>query len=100
MRATKADIIWINEEEEKVKGLIDFHYHELRHTAGSFLARAGVHPKAQQKIMGHSDIAMNLKYSHFAKEDIATAMLLLEDELCMSVPECQKSVKNFNPTLN
>ncbi len=61
---------------------------------------AGVHPKAQQKIMGHSDIAMTLKYSHFAKEDLANAMLLLEDELCMSVPECQNSDNNFNPTLN
>ena len=56
--------------------------------------------KAQQKIMGHSDIAMTLKYSHFAKEDLANAMLLLEDELCMSVPECNKSATNFNPTLN
>ena len=44
--------------------------------------------------MGHSDIAMTMKYSHFAKEDLANAMLLLEDELCMSVPECQKSDKN------
>jgi hypothetical protein len=59
-----------------------------------------VHPKAQQKIMGHSDIAMTLKYSHFAPEDLANAMLLLEDELCMSVPECQKSDRNSNPTLN
>ena len=61
---------------------------------------AGVHPKAQQKIMGHSDIAMTLKYSHFAKEDLANAMLLLEDELCMSVPKCQNSDNNFNHTLN
>ena len=57
---------------------------------------AGVHPKAQQKIMGHSDIAMTLKYSHFAKEDLANAMLLLEDELCMSVPECHKNDTNSN----
>ena len=100
MRATKADIIWINEDEEKVKGLIDFHYHDLRHTAGSFLAIAGVHPKAQQKIMGHSDIAMTLKYSHFAKEDLANAMLLLEDELCMSVPKCQNSDNNDTRVYN
>ena len=101
MRATKADIIWINEDEEKVKGLIDFHYHDLRHTAGSFLAIAGVHPKAQQKIMGGMQaVAMTLKYSHFAPKDLANAMILLEDELCMSVPECQKSDRNSNPTLN
>ena len=48
----------------------------------------------------HSDIVMTLKYSHFAKEDIANAMILLEDEICMFVLECQKSDTNFIPTLN
>ncbi len=50
--------------------------------------------------MGHSDIAMTMKYSHFAPKDLANAMLLLEDELCMSVPECNKTATNINPTLN
>ena len=50
--------------------------------------------------MGHGDISMTLKYSHFAKEDLANAMLLLEDELGMSIPECNKSATNSNPTLN
>ena len=50
--------------------------------------------------MGHSDIAMTMKYSHFAKEDLANAMLLLEDELCMSVPECHKNDTNSNPLPN
>ena len=59
-----------------------------------------MHPKAQQKIMGHSDIAMTMKYSHFAKEDLANAMLLLEDELCMSVTESNKSATNITPTYN
>ena len=96
----RARTIWINEDGEKVKGLIDFHYHDLRHTAGSFLARSGVHPKAQQKIMGHSDITMTLKYSHFAPEDLANAMVLLEDELCMSAPECNKSATVNSHILN
>ena len=50
--------------------------------------------------MGHSDIAMTMKYSHFTKEDLANAMILLEDELCMSVPECHKSATNSNPLPN
>ncbi len=96
----RANVVWINEDGEKVKGLIDFHYHDLRHTAGSFLARAGVHPKAQQKIMGHSDIAMTLKYSHFAPEDLANAMILLENELCMSVAKDDKMMTNNSHILN
>ena len=59
-----------------------------------------MHPKAQQKIMGHSDIGMTMKYAHFAKEDLANAMILLEDELCMSVPECENNANNITPTLN
>ena len=47
-----------------------------------------MHPKVQQKIMGHGDIAMTLKYAHFAPEDLVNAMLLLENGFCMSVPEC------------
>ena len=50
--------------------------------------------------MGHGDIAMTMKYSHFAKEDLANAMLLLEDELCMSVTESNKSATNITPTYN
>ena len=50
--------------------------------------------------MGHSDIAMTMKYSHFAPEDLANAMLLLEDELCMSVPECENNADNNLPDLN
>ena len=50
--------------------------------------------------MWHSDIAMTLKYSHFAKEDFANSMLLLEDELCMSVPKDNKMMTNPTPTLN
>ena len=44
--------------------------------------------------MGHSDIAMTLKYAHFAKVDHANAMLLLEDELCMSAPKDDKMMTN------
>ena len=59
-----------------------------------------MHPKAQQKIMGHSDIAMTLKYAHFAKKDLANAMLLFEDELCMSLTECEINAKNNSHTIN
>ena len=53
-----------------------------------------------QKIMGHSDIGMTMKYAHFAKEDLANAMLLLEDELGMTVTEFNKSATNNTLTLN
>ena len=53
-----------------------------------------------QKIMGHSDIGMTMKYAHFAKEDLANAMILLEDELEMTVTECHENATNNTPALN
>jgi len=50
--------------------------------------------------MGHSDIAMTLKYDHFPKEDLTNARLLLEDELGMTVTERDKSATNSTPTIN
>ena len=44
--------------------------------------------------MGHSDFAMTMKYSHFAKEDLANAMLLLEDELYLSAQKDDKIMTN------
>jgi len=50
--------------------------------------------------MGHSDIAMTLKYSHFAPEDLANAMILLENELCMAAPKDDKMMTNNSHILN
>lgn len=43
----------------------DFHFHDLRHTAGSLYMAMGVSPKVIQEMMGHSTVAMTLDtYSH------------------------------------
>ena len=40
-------------------------FHALRHTTGSFLAAAGVHPKVAQAIMRHSTIDLTMsRYTH------------------------------------
>ncbi|UCF00257.1 MAG: tyrosine-type recombinase/integrase, partial [Planctomycetota bacterium] len=41
-------------------------FHALRHTCGTLLAAAGVHPKTAQEIMRHSDIRLTMDYyTHF-----------------------------------
>lgn len=41
-------------------------FHALRHTCGTLLAAAGVHPKNAQQIMRHSDIRLTMDYyTHF-----------------------------------
>jgi integrase len=40
-------------------------FHELRHTAATFLLADGVHPKVVQELLGHSTITLTLDtYGH------------------------------------
>lgn len=62
-RRTKDDFLAI----ETADGEIDFH--ALRHSFGSMLAAAGVHPKTAQTLMRHSTITLTLdRYSHSFRE--------------------------------
>ena len=46
-------------------GLPDMRFHNLRHSAATFLLTMGVHPKVVQELLGHSGISMTLDiYSH------------------------------------
>ncbi len=55
-------------------------FHGLRHTAGSLLAAAGVHPKTAQTIMRHSDINLTLsRYTHTFREQESAAVESLPD---------------------
>ena len=54
-------------------GRLDFH--DLRHTCGAWLARAGVHPKVVQAIMRHSTIVLTMDtYGHLFPSDEAEAV--------------------------
>ncbi len=55
-------------------------FHSLRHTTGSLLAAAGVHPKVAQALMRHSDINLTLgRYSHIYKGQETDAIASLPD---------------------
>ena len=44
----------------------DFRWHDLRHTAASYLTMAGVSAIEVARILGHKTLAMSLRYSHLA----------------------------------
>jgi len=53
-------------------------FHSLRHTCGSLLAAAGVHPKVAQTIMRHSDINLTMsRYTHVFKGQESAAVASL-----------------------
>jgi integrase len=47
-------------------GLENFHFHDLRHTAASYLAMSGASMLEIAEILGHKTLAMVKRYSHFA----------------------------------
>lgn len=47
-------------------GIINFHWHDLRHTFASRLTMLGVPLVQVQELMGHTSIVMTARYSHLA----------------------------------
>ncbi len=55
-------------------------FHSLRHSTGSLLAAAGVHPKVIQSIMRHSDINLTMsRYTHIFRGQESEAVAKLPD---------------------
>ena len=72
--------------------------HALRHTCGSWLAAAGVHPKVIQRVLRHSTITLTMdKYTHAFKGDEAAAIAKLPD--LTAQPEAAQATGTGGPTV-
>jgi len=69
----------------KTAGLSEFHFHDLRHTCGSWLMQAGVPAGHIAAVLGHSTVRMTERYAHVAPENAQAAVALL-DGIPKSIP--------------
>ena len=58
----------------KDAGIENFRFHDLRHSAASYLVMAGVPLLTVAEILGHRDLKMTARYSHLSRAHVADAV--------------------------
>jgi integrase len=61
--------------------LLDFHFHDLRHTFASWAVQRGASLQEVKDLLGHRSLAMTLRYGHLAPEHLRSAVARLDTTL-------------------
>ena len=69
------------EEALAAANITDFHFHDLRHSAASYLVQQGVSLVAVAALLGHRTLQMTKRYSHLAPEHLAELGSKLDKKL-------------------
>jgi len=90
---SRLDVPWVFHDEDgcpfrdtrhkfewacKRAGIMDFHFHDLRHTFASWLVMAGVPLATVSKLLGHKSITMTMRYAHLSPTHLAGAVRVLD----------------------
>ena len=67
--------------------LRDVRFHDLRHTAASFLAKEGASLTEIGAVLGHKSAAMTKRYTHFAETHLRAVVEKMNARVFGSVPE-------------
>lgn len=73
------DLRWPFNAALKASGIKDFRWHDMRHTAASYLTMSGTTQLMLSKLLGHRSVAMASRYAHLAPATVVGMGDLLAD---------------------
>ncbi len=66
------------EQACEASGMMDFHFHDLRHTFASWLIMHGVPLATVSNLLGHTTPSMTLRYAHLSPTHLTSAVRVLD----------------------
>jgi integrase len=82
----------------KTAGIEPIGWHDLRHTFASHLAQAGAPITAVKELLGHSSLAMTMRYSHLDESTLRRAVMLLDTSSDFRATCRQPEIRDGLPT--
>ncbi len=68
-------------------GIEDFRFHDLRHTAASWLRMTGADLHDVALLLGHKDLRMSARYSHLSRQHLSEAVRRLDAVFGIPCPQ-------------